>query len=77
MSLGGYQSSFYRMKLFSKDCERRNLKNWKEKKAYAQKDKLWSKVIVWVPKQDTSPDSPDYYENPIFPPTPPKLKENS
>lgn len=47
MSLSGHQSSFYRMKLFSKDCERRNLKNWKEKKAYAQKDKLWSKVIVW------------------------------
>lgn len=69
MSLGGYQGVSYRMQLFKKDCERRKLKTWQEKKDYAQKDKLWSKLIVWKPSSGIPPNSSDYYEYPLFPPS--------
>ena len=61
-----HETLSYRVELFNKDCARRKLSTWQEKKRYAQNDKLWSKLINWVPVPGKTPDDLGYEEFPLF-----------
>lgn len=66
MSLGKHQAMLYQQEMFRKDCQRRKLTTWQERKKYSQNDKLWSKLIEWQPFPGKQPNSADYYEFPQF-----------
>ena len=61
-----HETLSYRMELFRKDCVRRKLSTWQERKQYAQNDKLWSKLIKWLPVPGKNPGDLGYEECPLF-----------
>ena len=65
-SLASARASAYQYEMFCKDCARRKLGTWQERKAYAQKDKVWSQIIEWRPWPGKQPSDVDYSERPYF-----------